>query len=65
MFLALTLVLAVFTLADAYLSAAVIYHLSRYTLPTWRAARLVVSLYLALSLIFFGFALVALFQIRG
>lgn len=50
-----------FILADALLSAAVIYHLRQYTMPGWTVARAAVSLYLILAAIFLG---IAVYQFR-
>lgn len=49
--------------ANAIVGAAVIYHLRKYTLPGWTAAKIVVPAYVLLSLIFALLALHALSRI--
>ena len=45
-----------FLLADALLSAAVIYHLRQFTMPGWSLGRMVITLYLILAGILLGAA---------
>lgn len=42
-----------FTLVYAFLAAAIVYHLSHYTLPDWTAARIVAPAFFILSAILF------------
>lgn len=56
MFTLLLAVLIATLAADIFFSAAAIYHLRTYTLPDWRAPRIVTPAYLALALLFAGFA---------
>lgn len=63
MFWILLTLLIVFVATDAFFSGAVIYHLSKFTLPGWDAAKIVIPIYLALALLFLGLALYSLLQI--
>ncbi len=47
---ALLIFFIAFVIADVYLVAAVFYHLRQYTLPGWDAARVIMPLYIFLSL---------------
>ncbi len=53
-----------FILADALLSAAVIYHLRQFTMPGWTLGRTVIGLYLILAAIFLATAAYYVFQIN-
>lgn len=64
MFAVLLIIFVAAVAADAFLSAAVVYHLWKYTLPGWTAVKIIVPAYLALALLFFGLALYSLFQIQ-
>lgn len=64
MFTALLLFFITATALDVFLSAAVIYHLRRYTLPTWTAPKIVIPVYLMLALIFWGLAAYHFLQIQ-
>ena len=55
---------ALFILADALLSAAVIYHLRQFTLPGWTLGRTVIALYLIFAGIFLATAAYYVFQIN-
>lgn len=57
----LTGLFALFVLADAIISAAVIYHLRQYTMPGWTMGRAAIALYLTLAAIFLG---IAIYQFR-
>ena len=63
MFIALLFFFIAFVAADAFFSAAVIYHLRTFTLPGWSAPRVVIPVYIALALLFVGLALRAFFRI--
>lgn len=63
MFTPLLLILILAAAINVFFGAAVIYHLWKYTLPGWKAVKIVVPAYLALWLIFLGLALYSLFQI--
>lgn len=63
MFTVLLALFIAFTAADAFVSAAAIYHLWSYTLPGWSAPKIVIPIYVAISLIFIGFALNAFLRI--
>lgn len=63
MFTVLLALFIAFTAADAFVSAAAIYHLRSYTLPGWSAPKIVIPIYVAISLIFIGFALNAFLRI--
>ncbi|MBI4132138.1 MAG: hypothetical protein HY474_00730 [Candidatus Sungbacteria bacterium] len=63
MFFTLLSFFIAFTAAHAFFSAAAIYHLRSYTLPGWSAPKIVIPAYLALSLLFLGLALAALFSL--
>ncbi|MBI4132516.1 MAG: hypothetical protein HY473_00245 [Candidatus Sungbacteria bacterium] len=56
---ALLVFFVVFVAADAFFAASVMYHLRKYSLPGWGAAKIVPPLYLALSLLFLGLAIAA------
>ena len=58
----LAIVLALAAAADFAISIAVIYHLHRYTLPTWGLANILALAYLALSLALFAAALLFLLR---
>ncbi len=53
-----------FVLADAILSAAVIYHLRQYTMPGWTIARAAIASYLILAGLFLGVAVYYFRQIN-
>ena len=57
--LALLTFFAIFVAADAFFAASVMYHLRKYSLPGWGAAKIIPPLYLALSLLFLGLAIAA------
>lgn len=63
MFAVLLAVLILFVAVDIAISAAVIYHLRRYTLPGWNAARVAVPLYLTLAALCAGLAVEALLAV--
>ena len=63
MFAVLLALFIAFVAADAFVSAAAIYHLWSYTLPGWPAPKIVIPVYVATSLVFIGFALRALVSI--
>lgn len=63
MLVALAAILALFAAVHIFFSAAVIFHLRRYTLPGWSAPRIIIPLYCILSLLLFGFALYSLYTI--
>lgn len=58
MFTALLVLFLAVVAADAFVSAAVIYHLRQYTLPDWTAAKLVIPLYAVLAAFILTVALV-------
>ena len=64
MFKALFLFLLVFTAADGLFSAAIVYHVRKYSLPDWRAVKIVVPVYFALFVIFFALAMYSLAQAK-
>lgn len=63
MFFSLLSFFILFVVIDAFFSAAVMYHLWHYTLPGWSAPKVVVPTYVALTVVFLGFALVAFLHI--
>ena len=63
MFLLLCILFAAAIAAHAAVSAAVLWHLARYTLPGWNAVRVAVPLYIGLSLLFLALALSAFVRI--
>lgn len=52
-----------FLALDAFFSIALIYHLWNFTLPEWKAPKIVIPSYLILTLIFLGFALISFSRI--
>lgn len=60
MFIIAFAVFLLFLIADAALSAAVIYHLRQYTMPDWNAARIAVPAYIALAALF---AILAMYEL--
>lgn len=63
MFIILLSGFLIFLAANIYLAAAAFWHLRHYTLPGWNAAKIVVPLFIGLTLILLGFASYALIQI--
>lgn len=63
MFFVLLLILALVLAVDIFVSAAVIYHLRKYTLVGWTLPKIIVPAYFAFSLAIITLALIALFQI--
>lgn len=63
MFAVLLALFIAFAAADAFVSAAAIYHLWSYTLPGWSAPKIVIPIYVAAALTFIGFALDAFLSI--
>ena len=63
MFVLLLVLLIVFIATDAFIAAAVIWHLHKYTLPGWTAAKAVVPAYLGLSLTLLALALYSFLRI--
>ena len=63
MFLIALIIFIVFTLFFGLLSAAIIYHLKQYTLPGQTLPRLVISLFLFFTILFWLFALYFLLKI--
>ena len=61
--LILAAVFIVLVVTDAFFAAAVIYHVRKYSLPGWGAAKIVPPLYLLLSLLFFILAILAFREI--
>jgi len=63
MFIPLLIFFLAFVAVDGYLVAAVLYHLRQYTLPGWNAARVVMPVFIILSLTLLALASYFLFQI--
>lgn len=59
----LAAILITFTLADAFFGASAISHLRANALPGWRAPKVAIAVYLALTLLFLGLAAVSLFAL--
>lgn len=65
MFSALAIFFAIFTAADIFFAAAVVWHLRRYTLPDWQWWKLIVLVHAVFSLIFIALAFNFLIQIKS
>lgn len=52
-----------FTLVYGLFSGAIIYHLRQYTLPGFPASKIIISLYIFLSVLFWFFSLTFLLKI--
>ena len=65
MFTALSTFFAIFTAADIFFAAAVVWHLRRYTLPDWHGWKLIVLAHAVFSLFFMGLALNLLMQTKS
>ncbi|MBI2055501.1 MAG: hypothetical protein HYT42_01270 [Candidatus Sungbacteria bacterium] len=63
MFIILLSGFLIFLAADIYFATAAFWHLRQYTLPGWNAARIVMPLFVLISLLLIGFASYALIQI--
>ena len=50
-------------LVDAVISVAVIYHLRRYTLPSWTTGRSVAGVYVVLTLLLFIMAILFVLEV--
>ncbi len=64
MFSVLTLLFITVVAADVFLATSAIRILRRYALPGWTAARLVIPIFIFVSLVFLIFAVYFLFEIR-
>lgn len=64
MFAFLVATFIAFVVADAFLSASVIHHLRRYSLPGWTLTRIVIPIYLGLQALLLALAVIWLFHIR-
>lgn len=64
MFKTLLLFLLVFTVANGLFSAALVYHIRKYSLPNWRAVKIVVPVHFGLFILFLALALYSLAQIE-
>ncbi len=62
-FTALISLLVIGLAVEAFIVAAIIYHLRKYTLPGWTVARTVVATYLTLSVILLGMAIYWLLRV--
>lgn len=64
MFTALLSFLLIFAAADGLLSAAIVYHIQKYSLPDWRAMKIVMPIYFGLFALFLALALYSLTRIK-
>lgn len=56
MFAIAGIIFIIFAIAYAFLTAAVFYHLHQFTLPGWNVPKIVVPIFILLSVIFFSLA---------
>lgn len=64
MFSVLTLLFITVVAADVFIATSAIRILRRYALPGWTASRLIIPLFIVVSLVFLAFAVYFLFEIR-
>jgi hypothetical protein len=65
MFAALAIFFALFVVIYVLLTSAVIHHLTKYTLPGWRPHKIIIPLFITISVIFLLLAAYFLFRLPG